>query len=318
MAEWKLVCMCPVNDSNMCLYFPCAIQGLYTVVRLCNIQVPPDGPPPDPDPDLAAAPAPRNPNPPDPAHPPHPDVIPPPLPETEPVSDGEVDEDFLEEQAQAVMNEHDEPLPKPHSYKQYEFSESFAQESVGPAKNVNQTFLHTTKDHLDAIEAKYNEMYRLRQRIDDFLKGFKQSLYVSETSDLPLCFKRLRERAGDFETLKLNTEELYIIVGETADEDVKEPVLKFNFMLKECREFPGSQHTAHEFINDKISAVEKEPVQTQTTQDALQRAKTQLKMLQTWGKEIENLVSATKSAAGDLLPNSKRIKTGLIRINRED
>lgn len=214
----------------------------------------------------------------------------------------------------------DRPLPQSRApnYKQYGFSESLAQQNVGPAKNVHQKFLHVTKDHLDSIEAKYNEIYGVRQRINVLLKGFKESLHVSETSELPLCFQRLRECAGNFETLKLNREELCIIVGEAAGEDVKKLVSKFNEMLKECREFPGSQHTAHEFINDKISAVEKEPVQTQTTQDALQRAKTQLKMLQTWGKEIENLVSATKSAAGDLLPNSKRIKTGLIRINRED
>lgn len=296
------------------MYFPCAIHGLYTVVvRLCNIQVPPDGDHPDPEPALARPPAPGQAPVPPVAPAPESDV------ESEVQNVEEIDEEFRENQDQASMNEHDEPLPKPHNYRQYEFSESFAEQSVGPAQCVHQKFLLTTKDHLDAIEAKYNGIKTVRQRIDDFLKGFKQSLHVDEKSEFPLCFQRLRERAKDFETLELDGEELCITVDETADEDVKEPVLKFNFMLKECREFLGKQNTAREFIEEKISAVKKESVQTQATQAALQRANKQLEMLPIWANEIERLISATKAASRHLQPQSRRITTGIhvIRITED-
>lgn len=203
------------------------------------------------------------------------------------------------------------PPPKPPNSTQFKFSKSFDQQSVGPPKSIHQTFLLTTKDHLDEIDAKYNEIITVRERIDDLLKGFKQSLHVGEKSELPLCFQRLRECAGDFETLELDGEELRIIVGEDADENVKEPVSQFNEMLKECREFQGKQQSAHEFVQGKISAVEKETVQTQATQEALQRAKEQLNVLLKWGKEIKSLVIATKSASIHLQP---RNITGIIRI----
>ena len=289
-----------------------------------NTQDTPDAAYPDLDPAPPRDPDPPNHGPADPLPPPdHGPVDPLPPPDhgpADPVLPAQPDddpEDKLEELVnQAPIDEDGEPFPKPPVYRDYEFSASFAQKNVGPAKSIPQTYLHKTKAHLDAIETKYNEIYTVRQHIDDLLKGFKQRLDIDETSELPLCFQSLREQhlknqGWGVKNLELKEQELRI-VGNIPNEDAKEAVYKFNTMLEECRGFLEKQHTAHEFIQDKIRAIEREPVQIQTTQDALQRAKKQLEMIQTWNKQIENLVSATKLASSYL--HRKPELTGTMHI----
>lgn len=289
------VCMCSVNATSIGAFdaqaIPNPAPGLDPNPAPAHL--------PDPDPDPVPDPDPLQDH--EPAHPPNPDPVHPPG-----------DEEFGKEQGQAT------PLPVPHSCKDYEFSASFAQKSVGPAGIVPQTFLHPTKTHLDAIEKEYDEIFVMRQFIDNLLQGFKQILRLTEKDELPLCFKRLREHAGDYERLELNEEELQVYVGENADEDAKEAVYKFNTMLKQCTQFPAKQDAAFKFIQAKIKDVENESIHVQATEDALLRAKKQLDMLQKWDNDIQILVSEIKSASSHLQSKSRRLATGIHTLQLED
>lgn len=182
---------------------------------------------------------------------------------------------------------------------------------MGPAPELNQSYLSQTQAYLHAIDQEYDRVFALRRDIDNLLKGFKQKLHVDETTELKVCFEDLRKLVGDYETLKLSRDEqLRIIVGEDADDDAKDAIEKFNIMLERCCEFPEQQHAAETTIQEKIMATENESMQFHATQEALQRAKKQLNTLPKWGKEIQSLINDTTSASKHL---RQKITTGIIR-----
>ena len=196
-----------------------------------------------------------------------------------------------------------------------EFSQSTTERETGPPLNLEQSFLDRTKVHLDAIEEQYSQILPLRKEIDDLLGGFKQRLRVGGTTPLSGCFKHLRGLVGHYETLTLNQEDMKIVIGEEAEEDAKEAVEKFNFMLEKCVEFPERLEGAKTVVQERIVALERERIQTQATIDAVERAKKQLDDLHTWGDDIENIKKGTRSASGHLA--SKVLATGMV-VRLED
>ena len=188
-----------------------------------------------------------------------------------------------------------------------QFSQSFVQATIGSPADITQSYLKEAKAHLDNIEEEYKKIFDVRVDIDNPLKGFKQKLCVKKTTQLFVCFKRLRRLVGNDKTLQLSQEgQLHIVIGEDACEDAKEAVEQFNLMLQRCSEYPEKQNEAEAIIEREIVALERDSVQTQATLDAQQRARTQLSALREWGEEVQNIIEDTKSSAKHLLSKNEQ------------
>ena len=169
---------------------------------------------------------------------------------------------------------------------------------------LNESYLARTKAHLAAIEEQYNEVLPLCTEINGLLEEFRRILKVEQKTLLSVCFKHLRRNIGRYDTLELNKENMRIDIDEEAEKYAKEAVEKFNLLLVKCSEFPDKLKQAKSVIQERVTALDRERVQTHATMEALARAKEQFEDIEKWANEAVYCIRATKSLSCYLEPNS--------------
>ena len=190
------------------------------------------------------------------------------------------------------------------------FSEADTEEKLGPHVALEKSYQQQSKQYLTVIEQEYNSLVALRSEIDNLLSGFKQRLRLPEETKLNTCFKNLRDLIGLYDTLELNETEMQIVIDPKVNEDAVEAVSKFNMMLEKCSEFQEKQQTSKQIMEENLLALENEGTQTQASLDAIERAKSQLKLVHEWNADVKHIVFDTKTSSKQL---ASRIVTGLLK-----
>lgn len=217
------------------------------------------------------------------------------------VHEGEREEE-REEDIARQPEEDDTRQQQPAGHSEYSLSPELESSPIESRVRITESFLEPARDYFRDIDQRYNATLEKRKEIDTLLKVFKEKLGLPANANFPACFKELRKRVGKYDILEISRDEpLRIILGDEVNGDgVREAVEKFNSMLQKCREFPAEMEAASAYIEEKMEAVRKEPLQTEKTVTALENSNHSLQQIQSFGQEIDKLIRDVNFARGDL------------------